>query len=117
MNTFCKRLIGLTFAFLLLGANTAVAQPHHERMLDRLSEELSLSEEQENNIFAIFEAGHEECAVSASSREEHRDCMQAKREEIHAAIRAELTEEQQELFDVIEEDQERRPPRRNRGDR
>ncbi len=108
MNHKIRKTISLMSLTFLLHIPSAFAAPDPERMIDHLREDLSLSEDQEITIREILEEGLTLCD-NASSREEHRSCMEENREGIHETIRTTLTEEQQVIFDQLEKPERRRP--------
>ncbi len=85
--------------------------PPPEALIDRLDEELQLSDDQRSRIQKIFDARREPLE---RVRREMRDRMEREQNELQAEIRAVLTSEQQPKFDKWLE-QDRARSRRGRG--
>lgn len=70
-----------------------------EQRVDRLSEQLNLTDDQKAKIKAIYEKAQAD--MEAVPQEERREKMRSMMQETNKEIRAVLTEEQQKKFDEI----------------
>jgi Spy/CpxP family protein refolding chaperone len=104
------KAILLTVAVLILGAaigglGTYLAghmneRRHHPRIMDRLSQQLQLTPDQQKQIRAVLSEGHKRWdSVYRQSQEQARPQYDAVRNETRARIRALLTPTQQPQFD------------------
>lgn len=85
--------------------------PSPERAVERLTEELSLTADQQSQVKTIME---ENFAKGAEMRQTHRKEMDALRDETHESLAAVLSPEQVQKFDQLRE--ERRDHREHRQD-
>lgn len=76
-----------------------------KRMMDRLDRELKLSEEQKQQVHAIFEAKHPKMMAL---HEEMRPKFEALKSETHEQIRKVLTPDQQTKFEALKVKMEER---------
>lgn len=86
--------------------------PPPEALIDRLDEELALSDDQRSRIQKIFDARREPLE---RVRREMRDRMDREQKELQAEIRSVLTPEQQPKFDKWLEEDRARGRGRGRG--
>lgn len=74
-------------------------------MVEKLTESLSLSDDQAEKITAIYTAEFEARENSSSDERPSREEMEKAREEMSAKVMAVLTEEQQEAYTKLQESQ------------
>lgn len=103
-----------TLLFLAL-TSTALAQAKIDRKIERLTQELSLSEEQQTVVRNTFENAMNSCHASTSTHQDFRACMKEQRENVQATISSVLDEEQQVAFQTLRE--ERKNKKGKRGNR
>jgi Spy/CpxP family protein refolding chaperone len=129
-NKSITRIIGIIALFLVVHAGNAQEDekrrgPHTpptaeqlEKRMDKMAEELGLSDDQRTNILALQQAHFDEIQEDREENKTEREAMKAARDErrkqLEASISNELTEEQKVKFEEMiqkreEERQEKGP--------
>lgn len=110
----------MLIAFVVLAAASAFAQPPRmsaEERTKKLTEQLSLKEDQAKKVLAIYKRSEEDMRKIFESaegdRESMRESMRTQREKVNKEIEALLTAEQKTKFEEIKK---QGPPSRG-GDR
>lgn len=108
-------------AFVVMAATSAFAQPPRmsaEDRTKRLTEQLTLNEDQAKKVLAIYKHSEEDMRKifesAGDDRDAMRETMRAHREKVNKEIEALLTADQKTKFEEI---RKQGPPQRGGGDR
>ena len=116
MLSFALLISGITFAQAQRGGKQKPPVPNEKqviKMVDKLSEDLELSDDQEKEVLALYQDHFAEVEEKTSGNQRpEREEMEALKSSLEKDVKALLNEEQQSKFDDYLEEREQNKPKR-----